>query len=338
MGTKTNLLKRLVRRSADLLYGAPLLDRLWVERLKGRAICLCYHRVDPGGTSLDFLGKFGVPTTTPASFRHDIRTLKEWGFKFVTFRAWKKAGGLDPDRPHAIVTLDDGYKDQYTQARKILDAEGVKAVFFQSTALVQSTELVWAHKVFDYCRDRTRCERLLDLCRQVAPEHLQRARSNGHSLAHYLIEEMPYELSQKLEAETRQLLPPDAERRLAKRLHPTRREIEEAVAAGHEIGCHGHRHLKRSTVSLGTFAEDLQSSVERLQKWFGEKPISYAFPYGNYSLADLPLISQHFDFVTTVEPGIIDDQSDKRQLPRFYHREPAKSQVRRQRWLLTGFG
>ena len=336
LGTSNNLLKRIFRRSADILYGTPFLDRLLADRLRGQAVCLCYHRVDEA-SELDYLGRSGLPVTTPESLRKDVRTLKRWGFKFVTFREWQKAGELDPDRPNVILTFDDGYQDQYSKARAVLDEEAVKGVFFQSTALVESQELIWAHKVFAYCRDSGRYAQLLELCRKYAPEHVDRAQAKGQTLAYYLIEEMPSELSQRLEEETRRLFSPEAERRLAKRLHPSRAQLQDALKAGHEIGCHGHKHLKRSTVSPVEFEQDLLTSIECLRNWMGERPVSYAFPFGSYFAQDLSVVSAHFSYVTTVKPGVISDRTDKLQLPRYYHREPSKNQRRRQRWLLTGF-
>jgi len=42
-------------------------------------------------------------------------------------------GPVRPDRPTVLVTFDDGYRDNFTQARPILDRFGVKAVFFAVT-------------------------------------------------------------------------------------------------------------------------------------------------------------------------------------------------------------
>ena len=56
-------LGRIANRAADLLFLPPL-DRLWRRRLRGKVLCLLYHRVDQPGR-VPFLDRFGVPPIPP---------------------------------------------------------------------------------------------------------------------------------------------------------------------------------------------------------------------------------------------------------------------------------
>jgi peptidoglycan/xylan/chitin deacetylase (PgdA/CDA1 family) len=332
---KNNLFSRTLNRSVDFLFATSLLDKVWSDRLKGKAICLCYHRVDDA-SNLMFLEQSGLPVISPQKLRQDIQILKKLGFRFITFAQWRDEGNLDPQRPNVILTFDDGYKDQYQNACPVLESEGVKAVFFQTTGMVHVSKLLWQHLVFEYLRNGSNSEKFHSICQSLIPDHVEKARMRGQSLAYYLVEELPYERSQQVLEEARRVFSYDPEQKLAHRLYPSEGEIQEAHAQGHEIACHGDQHLKRSCTTDAQFEKDLVASIAKLRHLTGEAPATYAFPHGDYYGRDLAVISKYFSHAVTVEPGVIDDRTQKLKLPRFYWGKPPKNSARRKRWLLTG--
>jgi peptidoglycan/xylan/chitin deacetylase (PgdA/CDA1 family) len=249
---------------------------------------------------------------------------------------WRREGKLDPERPNVILTFDDGYKDQYQNAVPVLESEGVKAVFFQTTGMVQVSKLLWQHLVFEYLRKGSNAEKFHSICRRLIPDHVEKARLRGQSLAYYLVEELPYERCRQVLDEARRVFSYDPEQMLADRLYPAESEIREAHAKGHEIACHGDQHLKRSSATDIEFEDDLLASIAKIRRWTGEAPSTYAFPHGDYFLRDLPVISKYFSHAVTVESGIIDNATNKLKLPRSYWGKPPKNDARRKRWLLTG--
>ncbi len=335
MRSKNNFFSRTWRRGADVLFVTPLLDKLWSDRLKGKAICLCYHRVDDSPELL-FLEQSGLPVISPQDLRRDIRTLKKLGFRFITFQEWGDEGRLDPHKPNVILSFDDGYKDQYLNALPILEDEGVRGVFFQTTGMVHTDQLLWQHLVFEFVRNDSGYQKLMNLCQRLIPEHIEKARQRDQTLAYYLVEELPHERAQMVLDEVRKVFPRELEQVLAHRLYPSESDIQKAHAKGHEIACHGHLHLKRSSVSIFDFEEDLLRSIEQIKKWIGEAPTTYAFPHGNYYEQDSLVISKYFSHAATVEPGIITAETNKLRLPRFYWGKPPKNRARQKRWLLTG--
>ncbi len=318
-----------------MLFATPFLDKIWLNRLKGNAICLCYHRVDDS-PEFQYLEQLGLPVISPQELREDIQALKKFGFRFITFKDWHRDGRLDPDKPNVILTFDDGYKDQYAHARPVMESEGVRGVFFQSTAMTQSSKLIWQHFVFELIRDDEGYEKLSSLCHQLIPKHMEKARLRGESLAYYLVEELPQERAEMIMQEARKFSSSDKEEARARSLYPSEEEIKEAHKNGHEIACHGHVHLKRSNVSTAQFEADLMLSIQKIRSCTGEEPISYAFPHGNYYEQDIAIVSKYFSFVATVESGIITPETNKLKLPRFYWGKSQRNRVRKKRWLLTG--
>lgn len=327
--------EKTFHRGQDLFFSSDILNRLWSKSMKGKAICLCYHRVDDSG-DLDFLERQGLPVISKSDLRRDIRFLKQQGFQFITFEDIRANKGLNPSQPSVILSFDDGYKDLYTHAREILESEGVRGVFFQSTSIVDSEELLWAHAIFWYCRDKKNLQLLTHLAKNIYPEEIEAAEKKGIKLSFFLIEQFPFMRSQHLVREMRKIAGIEDEKALAARLYPSHADLKEASAFGHEIASHGHRHFKRSAVSKDLFEEDLKISIQKIKEWTGKTPRSYAYPHGNCSASDRWVVAKYFSHVVTVKKGLITAKSNPLELPRFYWSGKAKNELRRKRWLLTG--
>jgi peptidoglycan/xylan/chitin deacetylase (PgdA/CDA1 family) len=109
-------------------------DALAAQFHQARAVILCYHRI----------GEVDVLTTTPDNFKRDLEYLQAH-FQCLSLSdlcAHLKSGELQ--RPSAVVTFDDGYRDNFALAAPLLKAAGVPATFFVSTGFM-STQKVFAH-------------------------------------------------------------------------------------------------------------------------------------------------------------------------------------------------
>jgi glycosyltransferase involved in cell wall biosynthesis/peptidoglycan/xylan/chitin deacetylase (PgdA/CDA1 family) len=94
-----------------------------------RSIVLCYHSINPQPHGL---------AVEPRVFRQQLATLKEMGFEFQTFGDYidrLMRLGM-PTRNVAVITFDDGYEDNFTQAAPILTDMNVPATFFVTSGLL----------------------------------------------------------------------------------------------------------------------------------------------------------------------------------------------------------
>ncbi|HEX2970893.1 MAG TPA: polysaccharide deacetylase family protein [Tepidisphaeraceae bacterium] len=138
---------RLVKNTALLvyLYGGYVPLRDWTRGLLGRPrlVVLTYHRVG----SRDVLSK---PTE---EFRRDLQYLKRHYecIRLVDLHD-RLCSGAPIKRPIAVVTFDDGYRDNFTEAVPVLLEEKVPATFFVATGFVE-TERDFPH---DLRADRSR--------------------------------------------------------------------------------------------------------------------------------------------------------------------------------------
>ena len=109
-----------------LLLGGALAAMVEMYPPQGTLI-LEYHKVNDR-TRDDY-------TVTPAEFAAQMDALKEDGYTTISvldFLRAKKGKQELPEKP-VIVTFDDGYSDNYTEALPILEKRGMKATVFMVT-------------------------------------------------------------------------------------------------------------------------------------------------------------------------------------------------------------
>src|SRR5262245_59193345 len=130
---------------------AGVLDRLGLLRvlleararaiLPGRRLAiLAFHRVArPGAAGLDP----DVADTTPEAFERQVEIVKQF-FTLIDTRdlAAFREGEKLPDNP-AMITFDDGYRDNHDEALPILMRLDAKAVFFVASSFVAERRLYW---------------------------------------------------------------------------------------------------------------------------------------------------------------------------------------------------
>lgn len=130
-----------LRVAGGLLEGdlAALLQR----GLPSRLTVLTYHRIaDPGAAG--FKGLAANVSATPDGFAAQLAFLRRW-FNVVSLGdvvAWLEDGRPLPPRA-ALITFDDGYRDNHDAAWPALRAQGLPAALFVCTGCIGSTEPFW---------------------------------------------------------------------------------------------------------------------------------------------------------------------------------------------------
>ncbi|MCP9899253.1 polysaccharide deacetylase family protein [Cyanobium sp. Cruz CV13-4-11] len=157
-------LGRAANRAADLLFLPPL-DRLWLRRLRGKVLCLLYHRVDEPGRE-PFLDRFGVPPIPAAALAAELGVLRRHGARFLTYADLRAGRFPSGSEIEVFVSFDDGLRCNYEERLEVLQALGLPAVFFQSSGMLAGGELVWEHALYWYGAHPTLAPRLEELARQ----------------------------------------------------------------------------------------------------------------------------------------------------------------------------
>lgn len=90
---------------------------------------LMYHSI--GGRPSDHRLAIRVPV---ANFLAHIDELKRWGYVTLTVSELIEPGVLNGNKKVIAITFDDGYKDNITDAARVLKANEMKATFFVTTS------------------------------------------------------------------------------------------------------------------------------------------------------------------------------------------------------------
>lgn len=131
---EANLLRRAFSLSKTLLFAVylysgyvQLRDFVLARLGRARAVVLYYHRI--GGRD--------VMSKPAGEFRRDLKYLSR-KYECITLSELCKRiqQGTPLKRRTAVVTFDDGYRDNYTEALPVLQEVGIPATFFVSTGFI----------------------------------------------------------------------------------------------------------------------------------------------------------------------------------------------------------
>jgi peptidoglycan/xylan/chitin deacetylase (PgdA/CDA1 family) len=136
----TGLPKKIVLRAIQ----ASGLNRMALQSRHNDLLALGYH------------GILSRPAEHPFRYHHtaaEFRSHLEWLGKHTTplalddLPAWN-GGAKTYSKPPILITFDDGYRNNYTVAAPILKELGMPAVFFLSTSMIGSDNVLWPDEVF----------------------------------------------------------------------------------------------------------------------------------------------------------------------------------------------
>lgn len=269
----------------------------------GRALVLLYHRVadeasDPYGLSV-----------CPEHFEEHLQAIQELGAPMSLrdlVRGLRR--GRVPDRSIAV-TFDDGYLDNFTTARPLLEQHAVPAtvffttgeggrvrefwwdelerVFLQPGRLPERLELeigsqrqTWEiGKDAMYTADQQRQYRRWHLLDRDAPT----ARHAAFRAVYHLVQPLPQDSRMHIMdtlLDWADLSPEDVR---DSRRTMTPKQIREIIASGLITAeAHTVSHPALPAQSAETKRTEIARSKETLESWLGEAVHGFAYPYGLY--------------------------------------------------------
>ncbi len=332
------IILRVVNRLKDLLY-VPGTAGVHLEVARGKVACLLYHRVvDPPKDPFNFLTRGGLPAIAPQELASDIAFLRQKGGEFFTFEDLRN--GSFPSRGEfgVIVCFDDCFRDNYEAGRAVLEEYGVRGVFFQTSSLVERSNLLWEHALYWCGRDSATRERFRQLGLRTLNGHRAASLQRVADPIPFFRDDIPYECTKNV----LQCALDDAgfgweSIELPGKLYPSQHHVRAAHRAGHEIGSHGHEHLMRVNVSTRLFENDLSCSRKLLTDILGEVPGSYSYPFSSHLKGDENICAKLFKMAAIVARNErITKTMNPYRMPRFTWPGPARNSLRQRRWLLSG--
>ena len=135
----------LLRLTFEALYrsGAASVLRPWSQ---GLGVIFCMHSVQPEVKATDGFAPNAGLTSTPAFLDAALTMLRQAGYEFLSLdeALQRIRSGRAGERPFAVFTLDDGYRDNHVHALPVFAKHDCPFLVYAAPGFVDaSTEMWW---------------------------------------------------------------------------------------------------------------------------------------------------------------------------------------------------
>jgi peptidoglycan/xylan/chitin deacetylase (PgdA/CDA1 family) len=266
-----------------------------LERVARRpcVVVLVYHRIaEPGRDG------FYSPliSATPDAFRSQMRWLNS-RFRMLTLREFEhliwedevlQETPISPTEPCALVTFDDGYRDNLELAAPITRELGIAPTLFVTTGFLGGEQIPWWDQAAGIVRASERPRIVLERPDRLEVTLQARERdtaiatiigayigagwtATGADLAH-LADRAGVRIDDVIAA--------------ARGLFLDASDLPLLRAAGWSIGAHTRTHHRLSSLGAAAVSDELQTSRAELERITGEPVDAFAYPYGDTDAFD----------------------------------------------------
>lgn len=320
------MLRKAFRNAVALAcYGSGTLA--FYERLVGRSLTiLAYHRVLPAELRAAYFDP-GL-AVTPETFRQHCKAL---GKHYTVLPLADAVDALkrEPhrsaqDRPLAVLTFDDGYRDNLLYAAPVLQQTGLRATFFPVAELVGSDAPPWYDRV---------ARALSSLARRGAIDKIWRDLEQEYCMAaSFSWKERRAPVDKAIAASKR--LRPDQRKALLERVEleagctaPWRpedlimdwTELRRLDAQGHEIGSHGCSHEILTGLDDSRLTYETTESRRLLEAGLCRSVRSFSYPNGDVDRRVSGAVKNAgYEFAVITESGVNTELDDSHLLKRWF--------------------
>lgn len=133
-----------LRLTFDALHhsGLATMLRPWSQ---GLGVIFCMHSVRPGDDVPDGFSPNAGLSSTPAFLDAALSMLRAAGYEFLSLddAALRIRNGRAADRPFAVFTLDDGYRDNLVHAKPVFEKHECPFTVYVTPGFVDGTSEMW---------------------------------------------------------------------------------------------------------------------------------------------------------------------------------------------------
>lgn len=296
---------------------------------------LAYHRVlddEPGSFPFDE----DVISAKTEAFREQMKFAKR-NFDIVSFRDLRRCeaeGRAWPERG-LIVTFDDGYRDNYSNAMPVLKELGIPATIFLATGYIGRKNLFWWDAIA-YSVKHT--DRPSIHYPELSPEPVSLAtvadRRRAIEMILGYVKEIPEEMRLVFQDRLYRDLGVRPSDRVADRMHLSWDEVRNMSACGIEFGSHSVTHPILANVSRRQLEEEVSESKRMIERNTGQEVLAFAYPAGRTSrfnkMAEEAVARAGYSYAVSYEEGLASqDRSDPYSLSRIHvERDQSPSRFR----------
>lgn len=233
---------------------------------------------------------FGV---TPRQFSDTLDELGRF-LQFLSIQDLKNIidGKQKMPEKSAVITFDDGFREQYEIAWPILKKKGIPAIFFVNTKPIDEKIITNTHKIH-IIRAHTPPERFQKVLSNILREKNIKMHFPDIDVAKKVykydepqIARLKYFLNYSLDYLQRNVVINESfsqldfhETQISTDLYMTK-EMTKDLAEQGMLGTHGHTHRPLGLIPDEEAITDFKDSLNRLNRWTGQKIEALSYPFG----------------------------------------------------------
>jgi peptidoglycan/xylan/chitin deacetylase (PgdA/CDA1 family) len=287
------------------------------RRVTGHQIAIImYHSVNQINKT------FIIPSVTPDVFESQIQYLQS-NFQLISLDKLSEMlkGSLKLPRKAVVVTLDDGYSDNFTYAYPILRKYGVPATVFVSSGYIDRFRVYWwdlvDYFVETYSANKVSLRGIGTLSLKSETDRLAAKKTIRR-----ILKKMPEKEFNKIVNEVSLMLGKREICELSKRRMLSWAEIMEMHYGGISFGAHTVNHKTLTKTHTELCKTEIIQSKDEIEKKLKSKVTSFCFPSGKYDPKMLKIVEEagFSCAVTTLPFGLVrkgDSAYSLRRVPAF---------------------
>lgn len=296
-------------KTALLGLHASGLHRLMPRSMRGMGAILMLHRVRE--TPHAAFAPNRILDVTPQFLEQTILQVKALGYACVSLdEAMRRLESGDTSQPFVVFTLDDGYRDNFTNALPIFEKHGVPFTIYLSTSLPDGKAQLWWYALEEVIAKAAR----IALSLNGSEENFETGTPDEKQQAY---DQLYWTLRRMDEREAREIVSALAHRHgvdvtaIAREASISWDELRQL--ARHplaSIEAHTADHVALAAESEADARQDVMQGVARMEAELGCSPRHFSYPYGDKFAAGpsaFALIRREFDFrsATTTRKGLL---------------------------------
>jgi peptidoglycan/xylan/chitin deacetylase (PgdA/CDA1 family) len=301
------------------------------ERFTKGLRMLAYHRVldEPGET---FPFDEGVISACSEAFYQQMKFVSR-NFEVVSFAdlyQCEKEGRPWPARA-LLITFDDGYRDNYTNAYPILKSFRIPATIFLVTGHIGQRKLFW-WDVIAYCVKQTRLagKHFPEVSEQTFPLTTVDEKSLAIQRILEWIKRVPDEVRRRFVDQLPDELLVELPGQASERMHLSWDEVREMADNRIEFGSHTLTHPILANVNQEQLQRELCESKKTLEQRLNKEVLALAYPAGRkakYTRAVQQCAAKNgYQYAVSYDEGLVFQEDYDRYAMRRLHVETEFSQ------------
>lgn len=303
---------------ASYLLNSRSPARLFKSMTAGDGIIFTLHRVLPESERAFQPNK--ILEVTPEFLRETVVQVRQAGYEFVSLdTAMERLQNPNKSGPKfAVLTFDDGYKDNRDFAYPVLKELGVPFTIFITTDYSNhKSELWWIMLEMIIAQNDSLSLRCGDTRFDYECASLEQKEAVFHTARCILVSEVPESAQREVICEAADRYELDW-RRLCPELILSFEELQELASDPLvSFGAHTDTHPMLARLSTGDeIRQHIQAGVQEISEKLGQKPSMLAYPYGFAEAIDerCEAVAEELGFTAavTTQPGTLSEANLKR--------------------------